>query len=376
MLQAQNSPSGSLFPAANVFVARLNSTGTALKFSTFLGGSVGEMLTGLQLDPQEHAWVTGATASSDFPMLPNNLAIGNEFVVALASDGSRLLGTQLFPYGSAGAALAVGSSVSETLLGSSSSLIQIPPGAVTGISVLAQVNAAAFSPSGRVSPGEVFSLYGIHLGPASGMVAQFDSSGKLPAKLAGIQVLCNGIPAPLLYVGANQINAVLPFEISGASVSIQVKSASSSSTSVELVVASAFPEIFSFSDGALPQVFHPYQFFYPFAVALNADGTVNSTNNPAKLGSTVLFWVNGAGFFTSTLHDGTIAQPTLPAPDLAVSVLFGGQPIPATYSAAPDLVAGVLQVSATLPQVIPATGSGLQVQVGNLISDPVAIALQ
>jgi len=376
-LRAQNSPLGSLFPAANLFVTRLNSTGTALTFSTFLGGSVGEVLTGLQLDPQEHAWVTGTTASPDFPVLAHGVAVGNEFVVELSPDGSSLLNTQMFPYGSAGIAVALGASGGETLLGESGSLIRIPTGALPGISILAQVNAAAYSPSGKLSPGEIFSLYGTGLGPVSGVSGQFDATGKLPTKLAGVQVTCGGAPAPLLYVSAHQINAVVPFEASGKqSIAVQVISPSGSTTPLELTEVPAYPEVFSLPTGALPQVFHPYQFFYPYAVALNEDGTLNSTNNPAKLGSTVLFWVNGAGLFTSTLHDGTTAQPPLPEPDLPVSVLFGGQPIPATYSAAPDLVAGVLQVSTTLPQVIPATGSGLQVQVGDFVSDGVVIAVQ
>jgi uncharacterized protein (TIGR03437 family) len=360
----------------NLFITRLNATGTALKFSTFLGGSAGEQFNGLQLDSQEHPWVTGTTNSPDFPVLPHSLAIGNEFVGELASDGSSLLQTQLFPFESAGTAFVLGASGSETLLGGSGSLIQIPAGGVSGISILAQVNAAAYSPSGRVSPGEIFSLYGTGLGPVAGVSGQFDSTGKLPAKLAGIQVTCNGIPAPLLYVSANQINAVVPFEVSGKpSISVQVTSPSSSTPSLKLGLVPAFPEIFSFLAGPPPVV--------DYAVALNGDGSINSANNPAKPGSTVTFWVNGAGLFTPALPDGEIAQAPLPTPALPVSVLFGFMetvsPITATYSAAPDLVVGVLQVSATLPQSLPvptATAWTLQVQVGEVVSDPVEITVQ
>jgi uncharacterized protein (TIGR03437 family) len=342
---------------SNLFITRFNATGTALEFSTYLGGSEREDFNGLQLDAQEHPWVTGTTYSPDFPVLPSGLAIGDEFVVELASDGSSLLDTQMLPSGSAGAAFALDASGSETLLGGTGSLIQIPAGGLSGISILAQVNAAAYSVSGQVSPGEIISLYGTGLGPVAGVGAQLDSTGKIATKLAGMQVTCDGIPAPLLYVGANQINAVVPFEVSGKpSVSVQVMSPSASTSSLELTVVPAYPEIFS--------------------VALNEDGSVNSSSNPAAPGSTVTFWVNGAGVFTPALPDGTIVAPPLPVPALPVSALFGVQPIAIAYSATPGQVAGLLQVSARLPQSVPIAASGLQVQVGDFVSDGLGIAVQ
>jgi uncharacterized protein (TIGR03437 family) len=349
---------GGLGPPSNLFTTRFNATGTALEFSTLLGGSVLEQFHGLQLDGEEHPWVTGTTYSPDFPVLPSGLAIGDEFVVELASDGSRLLDTQMFPSGSAGAVLALSASGDETLLGGSGSLIQIPAGGLSGISILAQVNAAAYAPSARVSPGDIISLYGTGLGPVAGVGAQLDSSGKIATKLAGMQVTCDGIPAPLLYVGANQINAVVPFGVSGKpSISVQVTSPTASTPSLELTVVPAYPEIFS--------------------VVLNEDGSVNSSSNPAAPDSTVTFWVNGAGLFTPALPDGAItASPPLPAPVLPVSALFGGQPIAIAYSATPGQVAGLLQVSARLPQSVPVAASGLQVQVGAFVSDGLGIAVQ
>ena len=358
--------------SGNLFVTRLNATGTALTFSTLLGGSSGEQLSGLQLDPQEHPWVTGTTGSPDFPVLPHSLTIGNEFVVELDSKGSSLLQTQMFPFESAGLALSLSPNGSETVLGASGSLIQIPAGGLSGISILAQVNAAAYSPSGRVSPGEVFSLYGTGLGPIAGVTGQFDATGKLPTKLAGVQVTCGGIAAPLLYVSANQINAVVPFGVRGTpTMFVQVMSPSASTPALALTLVSAYPEIFSFFSGPPPVVDQ--------AVALNDDGSINSLNNPAKPGSTVTFWVNGAGLFTPALADGSIAQFPLPIPVLPVSVVIDTQPIPAMYSAASELVAGVLQVSVALPQQLPipaATDHQMQVQVGDFVSDGVVIAVQ
>ncbi len=354
---------------ANLFVTRLNGSGTALKFSTFLGGSVLEQFNGLQLDAQEHPWVTGTTLSPDFPVLAGDLALGSEFVVELAVDGSKLLGTQMLPYGAAGAAFTLGASGSETLLGASGSLIRIPADGLSGLSILAQVNAAGHAASGRVAPGEIISLYGTSLGPAAGASAQLNATGRIATALAGVQVTCDGIPAPLLYVGANQINAVVPFEVSGRkSTAVQVTTNSATSTLLYLTVAPASPQIFS-----IPV---PLQFYEDFAVALNADGTVNSLGNPAHAGSAITFWVNGPGLFSPSLSDGAIVESPLAAPVAPVSVLLDSQPLEFEATAALSLVAGPLQVSATLPQNAAAGLHSLSVQTGTLASKPVEIAVQ
>jgi len=357
----------------NIFISRLNSTGSSLEFSTLLGGSVAESLYALQLDAHENPWVTGNTISRDFPLLPRSIALGTAFVAELASDGSRLLAEQMLPNGAAGQALAVDQSGNETLLGSAGSLIRIPAGGPTGLSVLGQVNAAAYVVSGVVAPGEIVSLYGTGLGPTSGAGARFDSTGKIATTIAGTRLTFDGIPAPLLYVGANQINAIVPFEISRrASTTLQVVSGFATSPSVTLTVVPSDPAIFS----VLSPAPAPPTLPYAHAAALNQDGTINSPGNPARPGSIVVFYVNGAGLFTRSFADGSIVQPPLPEPVLPVSVLFdhGSQRVEVLYAgAAPTLVAGVLQINVRLPKDLPATYHLIQVQVGNSISDAVVV---
>ncbi|TYP73299.1 SBBP repeat-containing protein [Paenibacillus methanolicus] len=57
----------SLIGPQNVFVTKLNSTGTALVYSTYLGGSGSEQGLGIALDAFGNAYVAGVTASDDFP---------------------------------------------------------------------------------------------------------------------------------------------------------------------------------------------------------------------------------------------------------------------------------------------------------------------
>ena len=51
------------------FVSKLNAAGTALIYSTYLGGSGGDTFTGIAVDGSGAAWVTGQTVSGDFPLL-------------------------------------------------------------------------------------------------------------------------------------------------------------------------------------------------------------------------------------------------------------------------------------------------------------------
>ncbi|MBV8135874.1 MAG: SBBP repeat-containing protein [Deltaproteobacteria bacterium] len=51
----------------DAFVSKLNSTGSALVYSTYLGGSSADSGFGIAVDPSGNAYVTGSTNSSDFP---------------------------------------------------------------------------------------------------------------------------------------------------------------------------------------------------------------------------------------------------------------------------------------------------------------------
>jgi hypothetical protein len=79
------------------FVAELNSAGTALTYSTYLGGSSGDLVTGIGLDGSNNAYVTGITVSSNFPTTTGAFQTSqsgtgdNAFVTAVNSSGSTLI---------------------------------------------------------------------------------------------------------------------------------------------------------------------------------------------------------------------------------------------------------------------------------------------
>ncbi len=70
-VQANNAGNG------DAFIAKLNATGTALGYSTYLGGTGMDVAQAIAVDSSGNAFVTGSTQSSDFPTL-NPLQIGND----------------------------------------------------------------------------------------------------------------------------------------------------------------------------------------------------------------------------------------------------------------------------------------------------------
>jgi hypothetical protein len=80
---------------SDAFVAKLNSAGSALVYSTYLGGSGGEIGYGIDVDGSGNAYVTGATDSTDFPtasaLYGSNPGSGVAFVSKLNAAGSSLV---------------------------------------------------------------------------------------------------------------------------------------------------------------------------------------------------------------------------------------------------------------------------------------------
>jgi hypothetical protein len=79
------------------FVTKLNAAGSALIYSTYLGGSDDDQALGIAVDQAGNAYVTGYTRSSNFPaqnaLQPklNGTSVGNAFVTKLNATGSAFI---------------------------------------------------------------------------------------------------------------------------------------------------------------------------------------------------------------------------------------------------------------------------------------------
>jgi len=84
------------YSGPDVFVAKLNPAGSGLVYATFLGGSSVDHGFGIAVDGGGNAYVTGVTASSDFPAIPGvfdttHNGEGDAFVAKLNPAGSGLV---------------------------------------------------------------------------------------------------------------------------------------------------------------------------------------------------------------------------------------------------------------------------------------------
>ncbi len=84
----------------HAFVAKLDATGSNLIYADYLGGSGGDYGYGIALDASNNVYLTGSTASSDFPMVnpfqgtyPGSF---NAFLSKISADGSSLLYSTYF----------------------------------------------------------------------------------------------------------------------------------------------------------------------------------------------------------------------------------------------------------------------------------------
>ncbi|MBF0457671.1 MAG: SBBP repeat-containing protein [Nitrospirae bacterium] len=115
----------------NAFITKLNSSGTALLFSTYLGGTgYGDFGYGIAVDSSGSAYVTGVTGSTDFPTTSGafqtslKTSHGNVFITKLNSSGTALLFSTYVGgsgYGDSGYGIAVDSSGSAYVTGVTSS---------------------------------------------------------------------------------------------------------------------------------------------------------------------------------------------------------------------------------------------------------------
>jgi hypothetical protein len=117
----------------DAFVTKLDATGSALLYSTYLGGSGGDFGGGIALDAAGNAYVTGTAGSSNFPTTLGafQATCPGAFVAKLTPDhGAGLLySTCLGSPGSSAKAIAVDPSGHAYVTGSAAADFPVTPGA-------------------------------------------------------------------------------------------------------------------------------------------------------------------------------------------------------------------------------------------------------
>lgn len=239
---------------------------------------------------------------------------------------------------------------------------------VVAPAIAAVANAASYA-VGPVAPGEIVVIAGNFLAASAPASAQLTSAGSVANALGATRVLFDDIPAPLLYTEANQLSAIVPYEVSGqAQTSIQVEYQGVRSAPLIVAVAQASPGIFTLNKSGTGQ-----------AAIVNQDGTINGPDNPATRGDVVSIYGTGEGQTVPPGTDGIIVTSAdLRQPLQAVTVSIGGQSTDVLYAgSAGDEVAGLLQVNARIPLgIAPNTAAPVTIAIGGSSQAGVTMAVQ
>ena len=235
---------------------------------------------------------------------------------------------------------------------------------------ISKITNAASGASGTVAPGEMISIFGNGIGPATPAGLTLNGNGTVSTTAGGVQVifLPSGAAAPILYAGTAQVNAIVPYEISAsASVQVQVNYSGQTSNAIPLSVTGAVPGIFT-ADGSGTGI----------AAVLNYDAagnvSYNSDSNPAAPGSYIAFFVTGEGQTSPAGATGQVTTPqatapVTPQPVFPLSVFLDNQPLTASFwGEEPDVVSGIMQVNIRIPAAAQPGPLPLAVSVGGATS--------
>jgi uncharacterized protein (TIGR03437 family) len=211
------------------------------------------------------------------------------------------------------------------------------------VPLAAAVLNSASQEAGGVSPGEIVTIFGQNIGPSIPAGFAVGADGKAATTIGGVQALFDGIPAPLLYASATQVNAIVPYEVArNAVTNLQLQFNGTAIPAGGIAVVPAAPAVFaldSTGQGA--------------AAVLNPDNSINSPANPAARGSVVQIYATGEGATSPDGITGEITGTDTKRPVLPVSVTIGGVTATILYAAsAPDAVSGLFQVNAVVPQSV------------------------
>ncbi len=246
------------------------------------------------------------------------------------------------------------------------------------------VNGASFSGEAPAAPGSIVSLFG------SNFISQLAVApgDPLPTTLQDVRVMFNGIAAPLFFVAPGQINAMVPFGVTGTSASVQVINSAGQSEIRTIPIAPQSPAIFTANQTGVGQA------VIVFGNTATIVGPVRPGTDwrPAKAGDTITIYANGLGAVTPPINDGwnscdqSVCTPgltnlTLRTTTVRPKVKIGNVTVPDNlilFSGLAPEFAGLYQINLTIPGGITASDSvPVIVQMGSVSSPPnVNIALQ
>ena len=359
------------------FVAQFAPDGISLKWASYVMSSdLGFRLTDATIDvgvsalavgPASDIYIGGLTGPG-FPVTPSAPVIcfqgsthrTNGFLAHLNSNGALLDATYLgnsvgsdvesvgglLPLAGGSALIAWHGSGNDVV-----SKVQFGSGGWMAPACLSNdvLNSATLDGSSGIAPGELITLTGFGIGPDIGVVYQPDAQGNVPTQLAGVQMLFDGAPVPVLYAQSRQINAIAPVGLGATGTPHNV---------TVTYNTQQFGPAFAYAIFGSPGIFRLQIGQSAQAAAINQDGTLNGPMNFAARGSVVAVWGTGYGQTNPPCPIGGLNVPDAVPLSPGISALIyyvdpnlsGVQLAPVQYAgSAPTLVCGIVQINFQVP---------------------------
>ncbi len=237
--------------------------------------------------------------------------------------------------------------------------------------VLASIVNGASNRIGDVAPGEIITLRGIRVGPATTGLT-LDGSGRIQSSVGtDTQVLINDMPAPILYASPTQWNVVVPYEVAGrmtADIRVQINGVGTKTWT--LPIAAAAPGIFTIGSTGGGR-----------GAVLNQDNSVNSVDNYAAAGTVVqIFATRGGQSFPDSVTGSVTASTGGGTTRVPVKAFFSGIEAAVVFAGpAPGFASGALQVNAVVPrfgQAVQVMTMPLSLEINGVRSAPVDITIR
>ncbi len=344
----------------SIDILRISSDGGSLLQRDVLAEGLDATLDGFQLDVDGKYWLSGSAGAAQWEPIPAETRAGSQYLLRFNPVSRVLERYLLLPHGNATFLKQDSGSNGLWLAGRTGGLQQIlrstPSDGILGIA-----NGAGLETSGRISPGEIVSLYGVGFGPDAGQGAVFDSSGKLPQQLNGVEVLLNGTPCSLLYASGVQINLIAPFDAGvfdapSGTLLVEVKHQGVVRALARVAAAQTQPHVFHVLREWKPNPVTTETGAFPIlqVYGREASGLPGSAIKP---GDVLTLWMNGAGVWRDASQAGARAEAPLDAPRLRLRAFLGigcgasgSQELSVEYfGAAPGFAAGLVQANLRVP---------------------------
>jgi uncharacterized protein (TIGR03437 family) len=350
-------------PPVTGYVTKLNSTGSGLVFSTYVGGSSVDSISSMTTDSAGRIYLGGIAKSPDFPglsVVPDacrpSYVYPLAFATRLCADGSSLTETQLAFGLTPGLVALDGQGKATAQMGGALASLDL---FAASSSLACTTDAADFAPLSSVAPGQLLSLFGEEIGPEPAF------------GFNGFSVTFNDVPAPILYSSSGQVNVQVPYEVASlASVTMKIQYGTTS-TAVFFVVPSQ-PSAFVQAVGYATCGYEIRESLLP--VAVNADGSVSGCGNKAPRGTLVNVFLNGLGLAGGHPVTGAIGT-TSEAPPVSATASFSTEPVAVTADA--GAINGVWQAQIAIP--LGWSGPSLQFTLtvnGVAVRDPLVLWLK